>query len=784
MNRYIYIIMLFCFASALIAQPTANQHIKIADESYANGNYHSALVNYMQALKTSKSDASLWNRFGQAAMKQKAYGKAEKAFAMVVDSLQSNDYPDAIFNLGRAKSALGKYDEASTYYDLYTSQYSDLDKGKTKLAKFGKKSSQWALQQDAENEEYSIEKVLSGINTGESEHGPALLDDDLYFSSLRFGTKSNTACGYSKIMKDGSVSNKALKSKSAFNVEGMSTNSPAFSPDGSKLYYSVCDVFNVCDLYVADVVDGKVGNGMKLGGDINGEGYTSTQPSVSADGTLYFASNRPGGKGGTDIYMVTLGDGDAVGAVTAVEGVNTPGDDGTPFINYNGDLYFSSDGRVGFGGRDIYVQQGGEVMNLGAEINTSYDDLYFILNSDNSMGYLASNRPGSMFSDDEYETCCFDLYKVIVETCTVDLLAMVRDCSADEDLKGTTLTVTNNATGEVVYTDTKEIKNTYKTEFDCDNAYTITASKPGYTTTSINVGPYTGKRGKQSIEETLCLVPAILNVCVYTDDCSNDANGSVTLYNKTDGTQETCAASNCCSFELMSDKDYRMVTSKGGYTTDTQEFSTVGLSSVLDKKVCLDKAVPPCSSMVPVRLYFDNDYPNPRSTATTTSVAYGELNGDYYDKKAEFIRKYGGKFGGKVRESVEGELGSFFDNEVAGGYSRLNRFLECMLGMLQSGQSANLFLRGYASPLARDQYNEALTQRRVESVKNEIRRYRGGVLAQYLDNGQLKLTERAFGETLSPEGISDSYNNKRKSVYSPEASRERRVEIDEIKFNN
>lgn len=104
--------------------------------------------------------------------------------------------------------------------------------------------------------------------------------------------------------------------------------------------------------------------------------------------------------------------------------------------------------------------------------------------------------------------------------------------------------------------------------------------------------------------------------------------------------------------------------------------------------------------------------------------------------------------------------------------------------MLEGGGSINLFLRGYASPLSPSEYNTALGKRRVDVVRNEIRRYQGGALVQYLNNGQLKLTERSFGEEMAPDNVSDSAANRSKSVYSPEASRERRVEIDEIRFEN
>ena len=787
MNKYIYIIVLFCLGGTLAAQqPTLKQYLAEADEAFAAGNFHGAMVNYNQALMLKKDDASIWNRYGAAAMEQNAFKASEKAYSMVVDSL-NGDYADAYYNLATSKMMLGKYDEATTYYNLYTSQYSGEDPTKTKLANLGKKSAKWSLNQDAENEAYSIEKMNGGVNTGYAEFGPTLLDDQLHFASLRFDGAEKYSCQFSKVMKNRDVANTALKSNEAFNIDNRLTGASAFSPDGSMLYYSLCDYEFagdiICDLYSAKVEDGIVGDGQKLGGDINGDGYTSTMPSISSDGTLYFASNRPGGSGGLDIYSAKI-DGRDVGAVTAMSDINTAGDDGTPFISDDGTLYFASNGRIGFGGYDIYMTDGKEITNLGSEINTSYNDLYFIVNSENSEGYLTSNRPGSMYLDDAFETCCYDLYKVNVESCTVDLLALVRDCSADEDLNGATLTVTNNSTGEEVFNDTKAGSHKYMPEFDCDNAYTITATKAGYSSASVNIGPYTGKRGIQKVEETLCLVPMRLDVSTFTDNCSKPAPANVTLYNVTKGTQETCSSDNECGFDLECDTQYKLVTSKAGYTSDVQEFNTNNCSGSVIKKACLVKSAPPCSSMLPIRLYFDNDYPDPTKRTKETALAYGELFDDYYSQKNTYIRKYGGNYGGKTRETVQGELGSFFDNEVLGGYNNMKRFLDCLIGQLQAGQTVNIFLRGYASPLASDAYNELLTNRRVLNVRNEIRRYKGGILAEYVNNGQLKITDRAFGEGNAPSGISDSAADRRKSVYSPEASRERRVEIDEIKFNN
>jgi hypothetical protein len=85
--------------------------------------------------------------------------------------------------------------------------------------------------------------------------------------------------------------------------------------------------------------------------------------------------------------------------------------------------------------------------------------------------------------------------------------------------------------------------------------------------------------------------------------------------------------------------------------------------------------------------------------------------------------------------------------------------------------------------LAANRYNLALGQRRVSSIKNEIARYKGGIFMPFLESGQLVITDISFGEELAPENVSDRSSDKRSSIYSVEASKERRVEILSININ-
>jgi len=100
-----------------------------------------------------------------------------------------------------------------------------------------------------------------------------------------------------------------------------------------------------------------------------------------------------------------------------------------------------------------------------------------------------------------------------------------------------------------------------------------------------------------------------------------------------------------------------------------------------------------------------------------------------------------------------------------------------------SGRTVNLYFRGYASPISVNEYNFNLGRRRINSLLNDVNGYRGGVLRKYIDSGQLVLTERSFGETTASKEVSDDPNDPRRSIFSPAASRERRVEIEEIEVS-
>ena len=131
----------------------------------------------------------------------------------------------------------------------------------------------------------------------------------------------------------------------------------------------------------------------------NSPDWSTAHPALSADGrTLYFASDRPGGVGGTDLWMSVDHGGGWTAPVNLGTTVNTPGNELFPTIN-GGSLYFSSSGHRNMGGLDLFEtrpEDGGwsAPRNLHAPLNSPYDDFGLVLDSALGSGYLSSDRSG------------------------------------------------------------------------------------------------------------------------------------------------------------------------------------------------------------------------------------------------------------------------------------------------------------------------------------------------------------------------------------------------------
>ncbi|MCB0766388.1 MAG: DUF1573 domain-containing protein [Flavobacteriales bacterium] len=177
----------------------------------------------------------------------------------------------------------------------------------------------------------------------------------------------------------------------------------------------------------------------------------------------------------------------------------------------------------------------------------------------------------------------------------------------------------------------------------------------------------------------------------------------------------------------------------------------------------------------PLKLYFHNDEPEPRTRFTTTRQTYGATY--------EAYRKLFPTYRSENEDPVA--IDAFFETEAEGGRRKLDELIQALIPALDQGERIILDVRGHASPLALNDYNQHLSRRRIESLRNHLYNVENGLLRTYMDSsaangGVLRLRVLPFGEERAVAGVSDDINDLKRSVYSPEAARERRIEVERI----
>jgi outer membrane protein OmpA-like peptidoglycan-associated protein/tetratricopeptide (TPR) repeat protein len=213
------------------------------------------------------------------------------------------------------------------------------------------------------------------------------------------------------------------------------------------------------DIYVSDYMEDYWTDIRKLSANVNDPKYWDSQPSIAADGlTLYFASDRPGGYGGIDLYVTKKNP--MTGSWSSPKNlgpkINTKGDEKTPFIHSDSEtLYFCSNGHFGFGGYDIFFARKddkGEWMepeNIGSPINGSTDDTGFFVSGDTKTGYFFSYDEGKVRGRGvgRYDLYSFDLYADARPQQITFMGGVIKDKNG-EPITGGVVEIKNTATSE------------------------------------------------------------------------------------------------------------------------------------------------------------------------------------------------------------------------------------------------------------------------------------------------------------------------------------------------
>jgi len=262
-------------------------------------------------------------------------------------------------------------------------------------------------------------KNLDLLNSPASEYAPAYLNNELYYTSSRGNGKIYEATGtpFTNLFKVASRGANVDIATVAplpanINTENVNNGCVAFSPDGKIMVFAKGNSGKRkggedVDLYLARFRNGVWSEPLIITGSVNSPKYWDSTPAFSPDGrTLYFASNRDGGYGGTDIYAAQM---DSRGRFSRIRNlgpeINTPGNESFPYVAEDAKLYFASDAHPGFGALDIFVVKRASgkttIENLGEPVNSSADDFgIFLVRPDR--GFFTSNREDGKGDDDVY----------------------------------------------------------------------------------------------------------------------------------------------------------------------------------------------------------------------------------------------------------------------------------------------------------------------------------------------------------------------------------------------
>ncbi|MFP5080290.1 OmpA family protein [Pedobacter sp. JCM 36344] len=206
----------------------------------------------------------------------------------------------------------------------------------------------------------------------------------------------------------------------------------------------------------------------------NSDEFSTGHPALNKDGTiLIFASDRPGGYGGSDLYYcVRSGNGQWTRPVNLGKKINTEGNELFPFLDQKGNLFFASTGHVGLGGLDVFEVQMkemkpvGDIKNMGSPINTSKDDFGLIRAADGKSGYLSSNRRGND-----------DIYSFKKSSHVVLFQGTIRDGRTKLPLSGSRLLMRHLDGTDTLRTNAKA---EFSRELPLEMDYELTAQKLGY----------------------------------------------------------------------------------------------------------------------------------------------------------------------------------------------------------------------------------------------------------------------------------------------------------------
>lgn len=411
-----------------------------AMEQAEEGLFTAGIKTLQEAVTIDPKFADAWlsiaGMYGELKNYEQAVLNYEKSKS--IDSVYFRDY-NLPYSINLA--GLGRFQEALKTINSFMT-INDLNESSQRAATYRRKTYLFALEQAADsaiaNYRFSPINMGDSVNSAVSEYYPALtIDNKQLVFTRRVGNRNEDF--YETRQQDSGWS--FARGLTGQINSNLNEGAQSISLDGEWLIFTGCnfpDGYGSCDLYISFLTPGGWSEPENLGNRINTEFWESA-PSLSPDKRdLYFASRRPGGFGGSDIWVSRrLPNGRWSEPENLGPEINTSGDESCPFIHAdNQSLYFTSNGLTGYGGDDLFVARKGPKgsfslpKNLGYPINTIENEGSLVITADGATAYYASDRADSKGGLDLYT---FSMREGVRPVKTLWIKGVVRD---SKTLKG------------------------------------------------------------------------------------------------------------------------------------------------------------------------------------------------------------------------------------------------------------------------------------------------------------------------------------------------------------
>ena len=425
MQYYLIPIFLLLSCGPLLSQSNHKKHERNAEHALSEKDFYRAAREYRNAWESKKSNKEYLYKSGKYFLLAKDYFSAEQSLKQIIGETRS--FPKVQYYHAMALKGQGRYDAAVRGFRSFIDSYNERDKQK--------------YQSVVQTEIYGCEKAIKdqnkitsstiqavrlpdNVNTIHQEFAPVVGNGKMYFSSNKTGEL--------KIYSTQEYSNNwstPIEAQSLPLIKSQNFSNGSFTPDMKRFYFSLCEdnpKWNEnnerCKIYYSERLGSTWSEPLPLPKYINPKEANNTHAFVCYDGeseVLYFISNRSGGQGGYDIWFSSKSIREGVDAFSFPQNagklINTPYNEKSPFYDSErGILYYSSEGKVGYGGQDIYRAEGSKkdwlsVGHLESPINSSADDLFFVPSINGSKNFMVSNRK---VGTSKLQTLDYDLFEI------------------------------------------------------------------------------------------------------------------------------------------------------------------------------------------------------------------------------------------------------------------------------------------------------------------------------------------------------------------------------------